>query len=871
MLARTNSSRGAIGFRLGGAFALFALVACGGGGGGGNNGGGGGGGGGGGTTDPVYTLTIDSPSANSTVPTRVIDVTGHLTFTGAGSVAGARVDSFGLTANVAADGSFTISGYPLVDGEDDLALEAFDSNGISLAKSALTIFWHAPYEGSGAIDPASGGTVSVTNAASPIIGASIQLQAGATQSAVNFGFESEPEQTPIPPFGYVAVGAPVTIQPLGTSFATNAQIGVPLDSSLFPAGTDESDVQVFAVVNGEWSTTPLALQGVQPNLATVTLGALDRAPLEPMIKTPLAAGELRVTSKPANATVYLDGVDQHARTPTTLSGVSVATHVVKLQLDTFDELFTNVDELASGTELDAALVRTSGATPVVALDSSIFDGMTVDTNQFEVFGVASFNGVPIPGGTVVFSLNGVDSFSSLDLSGDIDDFVSLLPGDNVLEVRVNAPNGTTGTSPKIHIQNTETTPGAATPPSAISAVLTWNTNFSDLDLHVVDFLGHQASWDNPTGILGGLLALQDDNGYGPELFEMNAPPPGTYHFRVDCYQIWGQIPTIGELKVFVGSTLLFDQTYSFTNDDFDATNGDPVGADPHAFWDAFAFDALDLQVVDTSAGLACSAPIPVQSLSFTTDAAENLVDVRTAALPAIPDNFIDYQVVETVENHAVDTSSIHGRVVQIPVTHRPLHNPIVPRFSHPLTYSIVATSNDGLGNITGTSTPVVVLQDRRSQIRQEFVDKRALFGAQFSIATPSCGEIVDASSFPAAAPFDFDVFAARSDFGPGLTVIGDAYDISVNVMIAWNHPLSIAATWRNPRRNDAFANPDVANHHQSGDAVDLDPSTSPADWPSGVASYAAAQQQLFLTARKTLAVSDYDVFFHGDHIHVEHK
>ena len=35
---------------------------------------------------------------------------------------------------------------------------------------------------------------------------------------------------------------------------------------------------------------------------------------------------------------------------------------------------------------------------------------------------------------------------------------------------------------------------------------------------------------------------------------------------------------------------MFSESYDFTSDDHDGTNGSPVGANPSAFWDAFSFE-----------------------------------------------------------------------------------------------------------------------------------------------------------------------------------------------------------------------------------------------------------------------------------------
>ena len=86
---------------------------------------------------------------------------------------------------------------------------------------------------------------------------------------------------------------------------------------------------------------------------------------------------------------------------------------------------------------------------------------------------------------------------------------------------------------------------------------------------------------------------------------------------------------------------------------------------------------------------------------------------------------------------------------------------------------------------------------------------------------------------------------------------------------AWGFSLRVTSGWRNPRRNDSLRNSVPNSFHQSGDAVDLNPSHRASNWPAGVSPYSQAQQHLARLARTTLDLQTYDVRFHANHLHIE--
>jgi uncharacterized membrane protein YgcG len=66
-------------------------------------------------------------------------------------------------------------------------------------------------------------------------------------------------------------------------------------------------------------------------------------------------------------------------------------------------------------------------------------------------------------------------------------------------------------------------------------VITWNTDRTDVDLHVTDPRGEACSYQHTQTRIGGSITQDVTQGYGPEMFRIAAPVPGDYAVRVHYY------------------------------------------------------------------------------------------------------------------------------------------------------------------------------------------------------------------------------------------------------------------------------------------------------------------------------------------------
>jgi len=213
------------------------------------------------------------------------------------------------------------------------------------------------------------------------------------------------------------------------------------------------------------------------------------------------------------------------------------------------------------------------------------DGYTTDNRLLTVSGnVTSSNEINIETGATI-ALNGEarslpltpESNSTYDYSFSTQ--VELISGSNSITVTATDINGQTG--------NDTVTVNANIQSYAIEAELTWDTNGTDLDGHLIapsyamwDSFGDcyfgnmNPDWDNsgngtPDGSPGD-PSLDVDNtwGYGPEYIVLAAPPfNGIYQYKVHYYADNGHGPSTATVKIWINNDLVFQGNKTMSNDE----------------------------------------------------------------------------------------------------------------------------------------------------------------------------------------------------------------------------------------------------------------------------------------------------------------
>ena len=78
----------------------------------------------------------------------------------------------------------------------------------------------------------------------------------------------------------------------------------------------------------------------------------------------------------------------------------------------------------------------------------------------------------------------------------------------------------------------------------VAIVLTWNTDRTDIDLHVVDPTGFECSYSAPRSPIGGGITTDVTTGYGPEMFMLGDAPLGEYVVKTNYFSSDGLRTTL---------------------------------------------------------------------------------------------------------------------------------------------------------------------------------------------------------------------------------------------------------------------------------------------------------------------------------------
>ena len=143
---------------------------------------------------------------------------------------------------------------------------------------------------------------------------------------------------------------------------------------------------------------------------------------------------------------------------------------------------------------------------------------------------------------VILVFNGVERY--LEIS-QVSDSTYAFEGELVLKSGINTFIIKVVDAQSIVIyQSSQMSITANIPVMAIRAVLTWDTDYTDVDMHIWDPDGNHcyypsAGYSNCGDITGGTLDIDDTNGYGPETFTLLNAESGEYTIKVRYFSAHG--------------------------------------------------------------------------------------------------------------------------------------------------------------------------------------------------------------------------------------------------------------------------------------------------------------------------------------------
>ncbi|MFV0576590.1 MAG: hypothetical protein ACK5NC_14410 [Vibrio sp.] len=203
------------------------------------------------------TLNVDD---GSVAKERMFNVTGSVPNVKEGTLV--QYKQFpSIKASVATDGTFELAGLLLPLGETSLTVQLL-FNGSVKSESSFNINYK-PESGVSAIysvDDRIPINLSVDDSKDPAYGAKLRIEAGSvqipTEVKLEVGIVSDAEHMPILPQGYQAVGAPITLQPIGQLFSPAAIVSIPYNSE--EVATLGEEPLVLALGDNGWEVYPHA-------------------------------------------------------------------------------------------------------------------------------------------------------------------------------------------------------------------------------------------------------------------------------------------------------------------------------------------------------------------------------------------------------------------------------------------------------------------------------------------------------------------------------------------------------------------------------------------------------------------------------------
>lgn len=273
---------------------------------------------------------------------------------------------------------------------------------------------------------------------------------------------------------------------------------------------------------------------------------------------------LDVNSQPAAARIYIDGEYTGQVTPHTLTDIPEGQYDVGVYLRDYNEIGETmyVDE---NEYINFILSSPSYPTPEFYI-SSPENGEIINDDYFTLDGYILL----FEGNTAILTYNGEEFDLDVDSFGDFNVDIPISSYENTFFMRATNLQGNTGSTDDYIIYQ-----GEDPPPEELTINLTWNTDSTDVDLHIWDPEGNYCSWQSPEGIPNGFLE-DDTSGYGPEIFYQSPVTEGEWIVRAHFYDGYdASNPTTAEVEIIID-----DETDNFGPYEFTAS-----GDEPGAWWE----------------------------------------------------------------------------------------------------------------------------------------------------------------------------------------------------------------------------------------------------------------------------------------------
>jgi len=269
-----------------------------------------------------------------------------------------------------------------------------------------------------------------------------------------------------------------------------------------------------------------------------------------------------VDTNPNGASLYLNGIKLDYTTPYTMENLSEGNYILGIYMKGYNEIWKEL-YLSADTTMYYQLELPSYPIPEFVIDNPL-DGDVIHGDDFFLNG--HVNDFDIIGSYAILNMNGYEQTVAIDEFGDFHEYISIFEPINTFYLRATNLSGNTGISDDITVFQ-------ADDDRTLTISVFWDTDSTDVDLHVWDPEENHCYYGDLYAIPNGALITIDDDGYGPEVFEQQPLSYGTFIIKAHFYEGYDYLnPTSATVEISLGEDTYYYGPYEFT------AEGDNAGA-----------------------------------------------------------------------------------------------------------------------------------------------------------------------------------------------------------------------------------------------------------------------------------------------------
>jgi hypothetical protein len=275
-----------------------------------------------------------------------------------------------------------------------------------------------------------------------------------------------------------------------------------------------------------------------------------------------------IDTNPNGASLYLNGIKLEQTSPYTMENLSEGNYIVGIYLKGYNEIWKEL-YLSADTTMYYYLELPSYPIPEFFIDNPQ-NGDIVSGDDFFLSGhVNNFTG-----SYAILNMNGNEQTFEVDEFGVFHQYITIYDQTNTFFLRATNSSGNTGISDDMTVFQAEDD-------RTLTISVFWDTDSTDVDLHVWDPEENHCYWGDLYAIPNGALMTIDDDGYGPEVFEQQPLTYGTFIVKAHFYEGYDYLnPTNATVEITLGEDTYYYGPYEFT------AEGDNAGA----WWEVTDFD-----------------------------------------------------------------------------------------------------------------------------------------------------------------------------------------------------------------------------------------------------------------------------------------